>query len=143
MLHLLFLLPEQIIRSLERNKLKYIKVTKCCCERVDFVTPYFSWSTSQRSFADLLLGTVLLYFVPSFHIHAPMFSLHPLYLAVVDLEGGLGKRRAPTLWPKFLHMHAVFGRNWPSNRLGPPGVGAPLWKILDSPLPCPSIAHGM
>ena len=32
----------------------------------------------------------------------------------------------------FLHYHAVFGKFWPNNRLGPPfRVGFPLWEILD------------
>ena len=25
--------------------------------------------------------------------------------------------------PKFLHFHAVFGKNWPNNRLAPPTLG--------------------
>ena len=34
--------------------------------------------------------------------------------------------------PKFLHFHAVFGKNWWNNRFAPPyRVGASLWKILD------------
>ena len=34
--------------------------------------------------------------------------------------------RVPPPGPKFLHFHAVFGKNWPNNRLVPPlGVSAP------------------
>ena len=38
--------------------------------------------------------------------------------------------------PKFLHFHAVFGKNWSDNRLMP-HWGVPLhWEILDPPLKC-------
>ena len=45
--------------------------------------------------------------------------------AVADLRGGARDARPPGL--KFLHFHAVFGKNWPNNRLAPPpfGVSAP------------------
>ena len=37
--------------------------------------------------------------------------------------------------PKFIHFHAIFGKNWLNNRLAPPCVvGAPFWEILDPPL---------
>ena len=37
-----------------------------------------------------------------------------------------GARDVPPPGPKFLHFHAVFGKNWPNNRLAPPfGVSAP------------------
>ena len=36
------------------------------------------------------------------------------------------KGRAPPCGPKFLHFHAVSGKNWPNNRLAPPfGVSTP------------------
>ena len=38
--------------------------------------------------------------------------------SVADLRGG-----APPSSPKFLHFHAVFGKNWPNNRLAPPPLG--------------------
>ena len=45
-------------------------------------------------------------------------------LSVTDLRGRR-KGRAPS-GPKFLHFHAVFGKNWPNNRLAPPfGLSAP------------------
>ena len=48
---------------------------------------------------------------------------HEIY-AVADLRGGARDARPPG--PKFLHFHAVFGKNWPNNRLAPPlGVSAP------------------
>ena len=44
--------------------------------------------------------------------------------SVADLRGARGTRAPPG--PKFLHFHAVFGKNWPNNRLAPPpGLGAP------------------
>ena len=43
---------------------------------------------------------------------------HETY-AVADLREARGTR--PTSGPKFLYFHAVFGKNWPNNRL------APLW----------------
>ena len=44
--------------------------------------------------------------------------------------------RAPPPGPKFLHFHAVFGNNWPNNRLAPPlwAWHPLLWEILDPPL---------
>ena len=54
----------------------------------------------------------------------PLVWILPILLvAVADLRG-----RVPcaTHGPKFLHFHAVFGKNWPNNRLAPPfGVSAP------------------
>ena len=41
--------------------------------------------------------------------------------------GSKGGGEAASLGPKFLHFHAVFGKNWPNNRLVPPPLGlAPL-----------------
>ena len=39
---------------------------------------------------------------------------------VADLRGGA--RDAPPS-PKFLHFHAVFGKNWPNSRWAPPPLG--------------------
>ena len=40
-------------------------------------------------------------------------------------RAGAGRMRAPS-GPKFLHFHAVFGKNWPNNRLPPPfGISTP------------------
>ena len=49
-----------------------------------------------------------------------------IYIPVADLRGGTRDARPPP-GPKFLHFHAVFGKNWPNNRLAPPpfGVSAP------------------
>ena len=41
---------------------------------------------------------------------------------VADLRGGVRDARPPS-GPKFLHFHAVFGKNWPNNRLAPPPLG--------------------
>ena len=38
-------------------------------------------------------------------------------------KGGARPSRPPG--PKFLHFHAVFGKNWPNNRLAPPPLGNP------------------
>ena len=43
--------------------------------------------------------------------------------AVADLRGGREGRAPPPSGPKFLHFHAVFGKNWPNNRLAPPPLG--------------------
>ena len=40
---------------------------------------------------------------------------------MADLRGGARDARPPG--PKFLHFHAVFGKNWPNNRLTPPPFG--------------------
>ena len=37
-------------------------------------------------------------------------------------KGGTRDARPPS-GPKFLHFHAVFGKNWPNNRLVPPLLG--------------------
>ena len=37
-------------------------------------------------------------------------------------KGGARDGRPPSV-PKFLHFHAVFGKNWPNNRLAPPPFG--------------------
>ena len=41
---------------------------------------------------------------------------------MADLRGGARPSRPPSC-PKFLHFHAVFGKNWPNNRLAPPPLG--------------------
>ena len=56
-----------------------------------------------------------------------------------DTSGGSKggrEERAPPPGLKFLHFHAVFGKNWPNNRLAPPPwAWRPLlWEILDPPL---------
>ena len=44
---------------------------------------------------------------------------------MADLRGG-ARDVCPPSDPKFLHFHAVFGENWPNNRLASPlGVSAP------------------
>ena len=40
---------------------------------------------------------------------------------MADLRGGARNARPPG--SKFLHFHAVFGKNWPNNRLAPPPLG--------------------
>ena len=40
---------------------------------------------------------------------------------MADLRGGARDARPPG--PKFLHFHAVFGKNLPNNRLAPPPLG--------------------
>ena len=47
--------------------------------------------------------------------------------SVADLGGA---RDAPSSGPKFLHFHAVFGKNW----CPPPRCWRPTSEILDSPL---------
>ena len=65
-----------------------------------------------------------------FHFHLQFFFLgggdidQNNRLAVADLRGAQGTR-APPSGPKFLHFHAVFGENWPNNRLAPPLELAP------------------
>ena len=44
------------------------------------------------------------------------------FVSVVDLRGGT-RDACPPSGPKFLHFHAVFGENWPNNRLAPPPLG--------------------
>ena len=44
---------------------------------------------------------------------------------------------APPSGPKFLHFHAVFGKNWPNNRLAPPPLG-----LAPPPLGNPGSATG-
>ena len=47
---------------------------------------------------------------------------------VTDLGGEGGAKDALRL--KFLHFHAVFGKNWSNNRLTPPSwVGAPVVNL--------------
>ena len=45
---------------------------------------------------------------------------------MADLRGR-GTKDVPPSVPKFLHFHAVFGKNWPNNRLALPpfGISAP------------------
>ena len=60
------------------------------------------------------------------------------YDSCLTSGGSKGGRegRAPPSGLKFLHFHAVFGKNWPNNRLAPPlWTWRPLlWEILDPPL---------
>ena len=50
-----------------------------------------------------------------------------------------GRDMRPPFGPKFLHFHAVFGENWPNNRLAPSyGLGTFLWEILNPPLQLPT-----
>ena len=44
-----------------------------------------------------------------------------MIIAVADLGGREGHAASPN--PKFIHFHAVFGKNWPNNRLAPPPSG--------------------
>ena len=47
-------------------------------------------------------------------------------------KGGVRDARPPS-GPKFLHFHAVFGKNWPNNRLAPPlGLAPPPLENLGS-----------
>ena len=55
---------------------------------------------------------------------------------MADLRGGR-RGRAPPFGPKFLHFHAVFGKNWPNNRLAPPLLG-----LAPPPLRNPGSATG-
>ena len=50
-------------------------------------------------------------------------------------RGGAMDARPPG--PKFLHFHAVFGKNWPNNRLAPPPLG-----LAPPPLGNPGSATG-
>ena len=45
------------------------------------------------------------------------------YLHSISVEDLRGARGTPLPGPKFLHFHAVFGKNWPNNRLAPPPLG--------------------
>ena len=55
--------------------------------------------------------------------------------AIGGCGGGGGGRGTGAPGPKFLHFLAVFGENWPNNRLASPsGDGALVWEILDPPL---------
>ena len=48
------------------------------------------------------------------------------------IGGSRGSQRRRTPCPKFLHFHAVFGKNWPNNRLANPlRDWPPLQEILD------------
>ena len=49
--------------------------------------------------------------------------------------GSRGPRGTRLPGPKFLHFHAVFGKNWSNNRLAPhQGLVASLWEILNPSL---------
>ena len=48
-----------------------------------------------------------------------LFVIKYVSKPVADLRGGARDARPPS-GPKFLHFHAVFGKNWPNNRLAPP-----------------------
>ena len=54
-------------------------------------------------------------------------------LQVAEL-GGAGDASPPISGPKFLHFHAVFGKNWPSSLLVPPPLRgfSPLWENPES-----------
>ena len=56
-------------------------------------------------------------------INSHFIGILSVLIAVADLRGGARGTRAPPSGPKFLHFHAVFGKNWPNNRLAAP----PLW----------------
>ena len=59
------------------------------------------------------------------HNNYLQFSIFSIWTPVLDLTGVGGMHVTPS-GPKFLHFHAVFGKNWPKNRLAPPsGVGTP------------------
>ena len=51
--------------------------------------------------------------------------------ALADLGGAMDARYPG---PKILHFHALFGKNWPNNRLVPPGLAPAFWEMLDPPL---------
>ena len=51
--------------------------------------------------------------------------------------GREGRVPPPTSGPKFLHFHAVFGKDWPNNRLAPPPLG-----LAPPPLGNPGSATG-
>ena len=56
------------------------------------------------------------------------FALLPIprsYLSSGGSKGGCEGCVPPPSGPKFLHFHAVFGKNWPNNRLAPPPGLAP------------------
>ena len=64
------------------------------------------------------------------------FKYFFILYSVVDLRGARGTRAPPG--PKFLHFHAVFGKNWPNNRLAPPPLG-----LAPPPLGNPGSATGI
>ena len=72
--------------------------------------------------------------------HLNWCSSHHFYHKVTHMPSGGSKGGArdvcPPSGPKFLHFHAVFGKNWPNNRLAPPlWAWRPLfWEIMDPPL---------
>ena len=51
-------------------------------------------------------------------------------------KGGV-RDACPPSGPKFLHFHAVFGKNWPNNRLACPSLG-----LMPPPLINPGSATG-
>ena len=59
-------------------------------------------------FTKRTVRILLFIFVRSLYTHAP----------VADLKGG-ARDAPPASGPKFLHFHAVFGKNWPNNMLYP------------------------
>ena len=65
----------------------------------------------------------------------PIFSTE-LWKTVADLRGGARPLRPPS-GPKFLYFHAVFGKNWPNNRLAPSPLG-----LAPPPLGNPGSATG-
>ena len=66
------------------------------------------------------------YFCCFLQLHKTGGDSHVCVNAVADLRGGARDAR-PHPGPTFLHFHAVFGKNWPNNRLAlpPSGVSAP------------------
>ena len=64
--------------------------------------------------------------------HKKANFVQKITVPLADL-GGVKGTHAPS-GPNFLHFHAVFGENWPNNRLAPPPGFAPPGEILDPPL---------
>ena len=76
----------------------------------------------SSEFTAKLVGREGLHFLEHITKAFPLkgFSFLNLYKAVADLRGGARDTRPLPSGPKFLHFHAVFGKNWPNNRLVPP-----------------------
>ena len=54
-----------------------------------------------------------------------LFIAHPLFLAhLMTFTSRFMKRIPPPSGSSFFHFHAVFGKNWPKNRLMPPTLWA-------------------
>ena len=74
---------------------------------------------------------------PSFHLCAETIHVFSefarLHWQIYELCDGC----VPPPQPKFLHFHAVFGKNWSNSILASPSrVGTPLREIMDPPLVC-------